>query len=87
MEKFFKQLEAYRARFQELEKLLESGIQTKQKEGALYLLGHLEKLMDEVRDTERHLFVPTNLPLSIEIWDALKELKGKLNLETTIIVA
>ena len=27
MEKFFKQLEAYRARFQELEKLLESGIQ------------------------------------------------------------
>jgi len=85
MEKFFKQLEAYRARFQELEKLLESDIQTKQKEGTLYLLGYLEKLMDEVRDTERHFFAPTNLPLSVEIWDALKELKRKLNLETPIV--
>lgn len=80
MEKLFEKLDLIRKRFQDLEREVENKVKTGKKEDIISLIRKLDNLMDDARDLERNFLYPTSLPLSVEIFDALKRAKQSIGI-------
>lgn len=86
MEKLFKKLDLIKEKFENLEKNIECELKTGEKENVLSSIKELESLMDEARQIERGFLQPAPLPLSVKIFDEIKEAKKALGITPPSII-